>query len=113
MTDDPKRTSSTDPIPPSRSDLREIEPVPSGIRKAPLELEWLELLFDLSAELPILEGSRSVVRAVIDRLAGAFPGVAFGACVVDVDRDEQIIEVRVPPGCTTPRGHDPSRLFAD
>src|SRR5262245_56082864 len=112
MSDDAKRDSEVDGTAPRPSDLREIEPVPSGVRKAPLDAEWLEVLYELSVDLPIVDGSRAVVRAIVDRLAAAFPGVAFGACVVDPGRDEQIVEARLPDRSTSLRGHDPSRLFS-
>jgi signal transduction histidine kinase len=99
--------------PPRQSDLRDLEPAPSGPRATGSNpgASWLERLLALSLILPIERGPRTVARAAIDSLALLLPGRAVGVCVADPD-GEQIVEFVLPPEVGLDPGHDPSRLFA-
>ena len=111
-TDDDKQSS----MPPGRlSDLRELEPVGSARRPAivadPAD-RWLDELLDLSCHLGIDEAPEALARACVEEGARLLRTCAVGACIVDADSGEQVVERRLPPGTHAGQDSDPTRLFA-
>jgi two-component system, NtrC family, sensor kinase len=108
---DPDRKSSPSSLP-RQSDLRDLEPAPSGRRPAATELpDWTSELLALSVALPIEEGPRAVAKLAVETLARLLPERAVGLCVADPDGDDQIVETALPRAARPDPVHDPSRLF--
>jgi two-component system NtrC family sensor kinase len=99
------------------------EPVPASVTEASsprvrmpdvVPTLWLDRLLVAVIDLPIADGERAVVQAIVDAVAGILPAYAVGACVAPEAEgpDGRLIVRRLPPG-TAERGVDahPSRIF--
>jgi two-component system, NtrC family, sensor kinase len=78
----------------------------------------LDRLFVATLELPILDGERAVVEAMVEAVAATVPTCAVGVCFVLHDAStatgisEQVVIERLPHGASeVPAGVDPTRLF--
>jgi two-component system, NtrC family, sensor kinase len=108
-------SSDPDPKELGHSDPSELEPAPSGRRRAGTDPEahLLAELLCLANSLPIEAGPGAVAREAAAGLGRLLPGRAIGVCVADPSGDDQIVERWLPPGVEPDAGHDPSRLFPE
>jgi signal transduction histidine kinase len=75
---------------------------------------WLDRLLAALLDLPLDQGERAVVDAVLAALGAIVPGYAFGACVAAEPGAwaEQLVVKVLPEGVAeAPAGVDPARLF--
>src|ERR1700722_9550415 len=76
---------------------------------------WLEQLFQAVLDLPIDDGQRAVVTAMVDALAGILPDHAVGACFVPepgTATHGQVVVTRLAAGAVaSAAGIDPTRVF--
>lgn len=93
------------------SDLRDLEPAPSGRRPTPPS-DWLDNLLTLSVSLPVEQGPLAVARAFLPALAQILPQRAVGLCIADA-QGEQVVERYLPREHAAEPVHDPSRLFPE
>ena len=79
--------------------------------------EWLDKLLTAVLGLPLDEGQRAVVTAMVDALASIVPDHAVGACYVPepgtaFQTQDQLVVTRLPVGTvSSPPGVDPTRVF--
>ena len=78
----------------------------------------LDRLFVAMLELPILDGERAVVEAIVEAVASMVPTCAVGVCFVPEavsmapGISEQVVIKRLPQGASeVPSGIDPTRVF--
>lgn len=76
-----------------------------------LPAAWLERLLTLTCELPVAEGEDSVVRAVVDALAGILPLAGIGVCFVRAPGARQQLIRRHPLLGNPNISSTPDRLF--
>jgi len=75
---------------------------------------WLDRLLAATLDLPLDQGDRAAVDAVLAALVAIAPGYAFGACVAAEPGAwaEQLVVSVLPEGVAeAPAGVDPARLF--
>lgn len=87
-------------------------PGPGGVD---VPAEWLDGLLASVLRLPLDEGQRAVVTAMVDDLAALLPDHAVGACFVPepgTASHGQIVVTRLPSGAVASApGVDPTRVF--
>ena len=81
------------------------------LRMADMPTRWLDKLFVGACDLPVGEGERAVVEAIVRVLADIFPDRGVGACLAARGQPAQIVRY-VPPGDEhRALGVTPVRLF--
>ncbi len=79
--------------------------------------DWLDKLLTAVLGLPLDEGQRAVVTAMVDALASIVPDHAVGACYVPepgtaLQTQDQLVVTRLPAGAVpSSPGVDPTRVF--
>jgi two-component system, NtrC family, sensor kinase len=77
---------------------------------------WIDRLLVVALDLPIFEGERALVDAMVEAIAGILPAYAVGACLVGPSGSgeaSQVLMRRLPAGSVdAPTGVDPTRIFA-
>ena len=81
------------------------------LRMADVPARWLDKLFMAACDLPVGQGERAVVEAIVRALAEIFPDRGVGACLAVRGQAAQVIRY-VPPGDEhRALGVTPVRLF--
>ncbi len=81
------------------------------LRMADVPARWLDKLFLAACDLPVGQGERAVVEAIVRVLAEIFPDRGVGVCLAMRGQSAQVVRY-VPPGDEDrARGVTPVRLF--